>query len=226
MAGFFITFEGGEGSGKTTQIERLAARLRNRGYTVVTTREPGGSPGADALRHVILSGAAEALGAELEAVLFAAARADHVANLIRPALERDAIVISDRFHDSSRVYQGLSPDVEASFLDALERAALGGVYPDLTLILDIPAKDGLARAAIRRGIGHADRFEKEDVAIHEARRQAFLAIARDEPERCVVVDASRSVDAIAGEIASAVDQRLASRHKARDESKGERGRIR
>ncbi|MEF2074342.1 dTMP kinase [Consotaella aegiceratis] len=209
MGGFFITFEGGEGSGKTTQIERLAEHLRAKGRTVVTTREPGGSPGADALRYVILSGAAEALGAGAEAVLFAAARADHVARLIAPALREGAIVISDRFHDSTRVYQGLAESVEPSLLRSLERAVLDGVYPDLTIILDIPAEEGLARATARRKTEAADRFEKEDVAIHEARRQAFLEIAREEPARCVVVDARKPVDRIAAEIAALADERIA-----------------
>ncbi|MCQ8782620.1 dTMP kinase [Mangrovibrevibacter kandeliae] len=208
VPGFFITFEGGEGSGKTTQIERLAGWLREEGRDVVTTREPGGSPGADALRYVILSGAAEAFGEEVEAILFAAARADHVAQLIRPALEAGRIVISDRFHDSTRVYQGLGSDMDTELLDCLERAALSGVYPDLTIVLDLPAADGLRRAAARRGKALPDRFEKEDVAVHESRRRGFLGIAEMESDRCVVVDARQPVNAVADEIARIVEDRL------------------
>ena len=200
MTGFFVTFEGGEGSGKTTQIGLLAETLRGRGTEVVVTREPGGSPGADAVRHVILSGAAEDFGPEVESMLFAAARIDHIAAVIRPALDAGRTVLCDRFHDSTRVYQGLA-GVDPALLTALEKAALGTVYPDLTIILDIPADKGLGRAAARRGPDTADRFEREGVALHEARRTAFLAIAATEPDRCIVVDASRSPEVIAREIA-------------------------
>ena len=210
MTGFFITFEGGEGSGKTTQIALLADFLRARGIPVVTTREPGGSPGAEAIRHVILSGAAEVLGREMEAILFAAARADHVAGMIRPALDEEHVVLCDRFHDSTRVYQGLG-DVGSDMLDILEVAALSGLYPDLTIILDLPAEEGLRRAVGRRGDGVPDRFEREGVELHETRRQGFLAIAKAEPDRCVVIDALRSADEIAREIAFLVIDRLESR---------------
>lgn len=208
LKGYFITFEGGEGSGKTTQIMRLAARLRAAGHRVLTTREPGGSPGAEALRHVILSGAAEAFGTEMEAILFAAARMDHVTSVIRPALSEGAIVISDRFHDSTRVYQGLSGHVGSRTLKVLERAALCGLYPDLTLILDVGAEEGLRRAAERRGAADADRFEKEAAETHEARRKAFLAIAEDEPGRCIVIEAGQPADAVAERIAAVVGERL------------------
>ncbi len=206
--GLFITFEGGEGSGKSTQVERLRDRLRAQGHVVVATREPGGSIGAEAVRHVLLSGAAEALGPEAEAVLLSAARADHIASVIAPALARGEIVLSDRFHDSTRVYQGQDPMADRTFLGNLERATLGGLYPDLTVILDIPAVEGLARAAKRRGRRAADRFEKEAVSRHEARRRAFLEIARTEPERCVVVDARQPADAVAAEISALVEDRM------------------
>ena len=206
MTGFFVTFEGGEGSGKTTQIELLAEALRRRGTQVVVTREPGGSLGADALRHIILSGAAEALGPEIETILFSAARIDHLGAVIRPALAAGKTVLCDRFHDSTRVYQGLA-GVDQDLLETLEAATLGGIYPHLTILLDIPAADGLARAAARRGRDTADRFEREGVELHERRRQAFLAIAAAEPERCLVVDAARPPEVIAKEIAfHVVDQ--------------------
>ncbi|WP_102958422.1 dTMP kinase [Mangrovicella endophytica] len=206
--GYFITFEGGEGSGKSTQVERLRAALASEGHDVLATREPGGSPGADALRHIILSGAVEALGPDLEAILFAAARSDHVTTAIAPALEDGAIVVCDRFIDSTRVYQGLDPAIDDDLLAALERAALSGTYPDLTIILDIDAETGLARAAARRGTAGADRYERQDVSVHEARRQAFLTIAAKESERCVVVDARRAPEEIANEVAMIVEDRL------------------
>lgn len=203
--GIFITFEGGEGSGKTTQIDLAAEHLRRLGREVVVTHEPGGSPGADALRHILLSGKARELGEETEAVLFAAARADHVSQLIQPALRDGKDVLCDRFHDSTRVYQGLSDGVDGDLLTRLEEAALQGLYPDLTIILDIPAEDGLARAAARRKEGDADRFEAESVELHERRRQVFLDIARAEPGRCRVVDASQEVDDVSREIALLLD---------------------
>ncbi|MBO6901779.1 MAG: dTMP kinase [Rhizobiaceae bacterium] len=203
--GFFISFEGGEGVGKTTQIKRLAESLREAGHDVVETREPGGSPGAEAVRHVLLSGAAEALGAKLEAVLFAAARSDHVETVIRPAVEAGKIVLTDRFMDSSRVYQGVTGGLAPDFMTPLERATVNGMVPDLTFMLDIEPEEGLRRAAARRAEGEAaDRFEKEQVAIHRKRREAFLEIARNEPDRCVVVDASADAEAIAAEIHSRV----------------------
>ncbi len=134
--GFFITFEGGEGAGKSTQISRLAERLRAMGHDVLVTREPGGSPGAEAVRHVLLSGAAEPFGPVMEAILFAAARSDHVEQVIRPAVERGAVVLCDRFMDSSRVYQGITGDLDPKFMAALERITVNGMVPDLTLILD------------------------------------------------------------------------------------------
>lgn len=206
--GCFVTFEGGEGSGKTTQIARLAEALRRRGRTVCQTREPGGTPAADALREILLSGRAKDLGSETEALLFAAARRDHIEGVILPALRRGEIVLCDRFHDSTRVYQGSTGDVAAEALAVMEAATLEGVEPDLTLILDIPAKEGLSRAASRRGSDVADRFESEPLALHEGRRAAFLQIALGEPERCMVVDASRDVETIAAEIEAIVVKRI------------------
>lgn len=203
--GVFITFEGGEGAGKSTQIDRLAKKLRAKKYDVVVTREPGGSPGAEAVRHVLLSGAAEPFGPKMEALLFAAARSDHVEQVIRPALNRGAIVLCDRFMDSSRAYQGVTGGIDADFMSVLESVAVNGTMPDLTLILDIDPAEGLARAAARRG-EHAvvDRFEKETLEIHQRRREAFLAIAAAEPERCVVIDAAASVEIIENAITEKV----------------------
>lgn len=210
--GVFITFEGGDGSGKSTQIKRLAARLRIKGYDLTQTREPGGSPGAEAVRHVILSGAAEPFGAEMEAILFAAARADHVDQVIRPAVERGEVVLCDRFIDSSRVYQGITGNLDPELMEEIESVAIAGMMPDLTIILDVDPADGLQRAASRREKGEvADRFEKETLAIHKARRQAYLDIARREPDRCVVVDASHDADAVEDAIADKVFALLAKR---------------
>jgi len=210
-AGLFVTFEGGEGSGKTTQIQRLAERLRDEGHRVTSTREPGGSPGADALRDILLSGAAEPLGNDMEAILFAAARIDHTDVVIRPALRRSEVVLCDRFLDSTRVYQGGASAGDPDFLAILEEATLDGLLPDLTLILDLPAEVGLRRAAARRGTDAADRFERQDVLIHEARRQAFLAIAKAEPGRCVTIDASADPDTVSAEIWAAVRERWTQR---------------
>ncbi|MBB4302483.1 dTMP kinase [Rhodobium orientis] len=208
MAGTFITFEGGEGAGKSTQIRRLAARLETLGLEVVTTREPGGSPGAEAIREVLLSGKAKALGPLVEATLFAAARIDHVANTIRPALERGAVVLCDRFTDSTRVYQGDGDGVDAKTVAELERIAVDDVRPGLTLILDLPVEVALERIAARRGDENPDRFEGEADAVHRRRREAFLTIAENEPERCAVIDASGDEDTVAGRIWAAVAGRL------------------
>lgn len=212
--GFFITFEGGEGAGKSTQITRLAERLRGRGSTVLVTREPGGSPGAEAVRHVLLSGAAEAFGPIMEAILFAAARSDHVEQMIRPAVGSGMIVLCDRFLDSSRVYQGASNDLDPVFMAKLEEVAINGMVPDLTLILDLDPEEGLRRAAARRGQGEVDRFEKETLDVHRRRREAYLAIAEVEPERCVVIDAAGSVDEVEEAVATAVLARLQARNVA------------
>ncbi len=209
--GLFVSFEGGEGAGKSTQIRRLAERLRGLGHDVLMTREPGGSPGAEAVRHVLLSGAAEMFGTRMEAILFAAARNDHVEEVIRPALARGTIVLCDRFMDSSRVYQGVTGNLEPDFIEALQRVAVNGVVPDCTLILDIPAEIGLERARKRASATVApDRFEKEEMQTHEKRREAFLDIAARDPGRCHVIDAQRPEDAIADEIAGIVEERLTS----------------
>ncbi|CAN7467897.1 dTMP kinase [Phyllobacterium sp. LjRoot231] len=211
MQGLFITFEGGEGAGKSTQIARLAEHLRASGDDVLVTREPGGSPGAEAVRHVILSGAAEPFGPAMEALLFAAARNDHVEQVMRQALNAGRMVLCDRYIDSSRVYQGVTGDLDPGLMRAIERAAIHGLMPDLTIILDLPAEIGLQRAHARRGEGAADRFEKETIDLQRKRRDAYLAIAIAEPERCKVVAADRPADEIAADIAALVDQLKASR---------------
>ncbi|KXF77314.1 thymidylate kinase [Paramesorhizobium deserti] len=213
MAGLFITFEGGEGAGKSTQIKRLAAHLAEEGMDVLVTREPGGSPGAEAVRHVILSGAAEAYGPAMEAVLFAAARNDHVEQLIRPAIAAGKTVLCDRFIDSSRVYQGVTGGLDPSLISALERVAIDGMMPDLTIILDLPAEKGLARALHRRGEEAADRFEKETLVVHQARREAFLAIAAAEPGRCRVVNADRPMEEVSAEIIEIVGKPIKDQSK-------------
>jgi dTMP kinase len=211
MSGKFITFEGGDGAGKSTQIKRLTATLVATGRSVTPTREPGGTPTAESIRQLLLSGAAEPLGAEGEAILFAAARADHVDKVIRPALERGDWVLCDRFADSTRVYQGATGGVDERLLKALERVTIGETRPDLTFILDVPVTVGLARIRDRLGPksdATPDRFEGEDLDLQEKRRQAFLEIAAREPERCIVVDATRSEDAAAKIIWQAVSSRL------------------
>ncbi|MBW6424786.1 dTMP kinase [Rhizobium sp. XQZ8] len=204
-SGLFVTFEGGEGAGKSTQIRRLADQLRRRGHDVLVTREPGGSPGAEAVRHVLLSGAAEEFGVRMEAILFAAARNDHVEEVIRPALETGAIVLCDRFIDSSRVYQGVTGNLEPDYIEALQRIAIDGIKPDCTLILDLPAEIGLKRAKKRAADNAPDRFEREEIQTHEKRREAYLEIAENEPERCRVVNAERSEDEIADEIFALIE---------------------
>jgi dTMP kinase len=205
--GRFITLEGGEGAGKSTQIRHLAARLAALGIPVVATREPGGSSGAEAIRSLVLT-SAERFGPLAEALLFSAARADHLERLIRPALKRGEWVICDRFADSTRAYQGAAGGLDVEIVSRLERLVVAGTKPHLTLMLDIPADLGLARAALRRGEGGVDRFEGEGHTFHDRLRTAFLAIAKAEPERCAVIDASQPEEAVAAEIWSVVQVRL------------------
>jgi dTMP kinase len=206
--GRFITFEGGEGTGKSTQAAMLADRLRAFGLGVVLTREPGGSPGAEAIRHVVLSGAAQPFGSHAEAILFAAARDDHVRQLIRPALEGGRWVVCDRFADSTRIYQGALGNVDPRVIRSLERISLGETRPDLTIVLDVPAGTGLARAAQRRGTGSADRFEAETLEFHSKLREAYRELAEQEPDRCVLIDATGAPRAVGEMIWAAVTRRL------------------
>jgi len=208
--GRFITLEGGEGAGKSVQAHELARRLKRLEVTVVSTREPGGSPRAEALREIILSGEAARYGPAAEALLFSAARIDHIDVTIEPALTRGDWVVCDRFADSTRAYQGAASRLDPAFIARLEQIVLGPTRPDLTLILDLPAKQGLARAAKRRSASDVpDRFEGEGVAFHETLRHAFLEIADDEPERCAVIDASASEEEVADAIWDVVSRRLA-----------------
>ena len=208
LRGRLITFEGGEGTGKSTHTALLADRLKSLGIAVVRTREPGGSPGAEAIRHVLLSGAAKPLGPETEAILFAAARDDHVRTTIEPALRSGAWVISDRFIDSTRVYQGSLGQVDIKFIRALERATIGDIAPDLTVVLDVPADVGLARAHERRGDNATDRFESELLAFHAELREAYRKIVLDEPRRCILIDATLPKAEVAEHVWQAVSERL------------------
>lgn len=206
MRGNFITFEGGEGSGKSTQVQRLAERLKLRGIEAVTTREPGGSPGAEAMRILLLNGVVKPLGPTAETMMFAAARDDHVATTIRPALDRGAWVISDRFIDSTRVYQGALGNVDPKLIRALERVTVGDTMPNLTLILDVPVEVGQVRIKTRGG--KTDRFEAEDLEFHQQLRESFRDLAQREPQRCVVIDASQGPDVVAVRIWMTVVERL------------------
>jgi len=205
--GRFITLEGGEGGGKSTQARRLAEMLERETHEVLLTREPGGSPGAEQIRGLLVDGEVQRWDAVTETLLHFAARRDHLANTVRPALDRGAWVISDRFADSTMAYQGYGHGVDRSAIADLYRICVGSLKPDLTLILDLPVEAGLARAAGRGG--GEDRYERMDVAFHERLRQGFLEIARQEPGRCVVIDAARSEDEVHAQIIAAVRERMA-----------------
>jgi dTMP kinase len=204
--GKFITIEGGEGTGKSTQIARLAAYLTPLVGEVVRTREPGGSPGAEAIRALLVNGPPEKWSAQTETLLMFAARRDHVERVIEPALSRGAWVICDRFTDSTRAYQGVAGGADPALIRALEDHVVGPIVPDLTLILDLPVEQGLARAATR-GEGEG-RFEAKGADFHGRLRQAFLDIAVVETERCAVIDAAGTVDDVAGRITAVVAERL------------------
>jgi dTMP kinase len=202
--GRFITFEGGEGAGKSTQVRLLAERLAGRGE-VVTTREPGGSPGAEAIRALLVTGDVERWSPISETLLMYAARRDHIERVIAPALARGAWVLCDRFYDSTRAYQGAAGGAPADLVRALEADVVGAVIPDLTLILDLPVMAGLARAA-SRGQGEG-RFEAKGAAFHERLRMAFLEIAAADPARCKVIDAGEAPEAVAARIEAIVTER-------------------
>ena len=204
--GRFITFEGGEGTGKSTQAKRLAERLKANGEDVVLTREPGGSPGAEALRKLLVEGSADRWSSNSETLLMYAARADHLERTIRPALARGAWVICDRFMDSTRAYQGAGGGVSTALIEQLERAIVADDRPDLTLVFDLPVEDGLARAKSRAG-GEA-RFESKGPVFHERLRAAYLRLAEREPVRCVVIDAAPHPDRVAESVWTTIAKRL------------------
>ena len=203
--GVFISFEGGDGTGKSTQINRLAEKLRSVGRNVVTTREPGGSPGADAIRALLLEGDPGRWSSLTEALLMYASRADHLERTIIPALANGAVVISDRFADSTMAYQGLAGSLGENTVKTLHDIVVGNRDPDLTIILDLPVEHGLKRAVTRGG---EQRFESKGARYQEDVRQAFLEIARREPKRCTLVDARDDVDAVAERVFAAVRSRF------------------
>ena len=207
MRGRFISLEGGEGVGKTTQLRRLAEALRARGHDVVETREPGGSPGAEAIRALLLEGEVDRWTAETEALLFAAARADHVARTIRPALERGAWVLTDRFLDSSLAYQGGAGGVGAEAIMQLHRIGSGGLLPDRTLLLEMPVFDASGRQFERDG-DRVDRFGRKEGSYHDEVADSFRALAGNDPERLRVIDAQGSVEDVGARILQALDDLL------------------
>ena len=214
--GKFITFEGGEGGGKTTQSAILAEHLRRVGITVLQTREPGGTPRAEAIREVLLSGKAKKFGPLGEAVLFYAARESHLELTIRPALEHGTWVICDRFSDSTRAYQGAAGGLPLYVIETIDRAVVGSTLPDLTIIFDLPPELGLKRAAERKTQSASgetaentpDRFETMNMAFHRSLREEFLAIAKQEPKRCVVIDASETARRVEDKIWAIVRERF------------------
>ena len=208
LRGRFITFEGGEGSGKSTQIRKLAERLDTAKLRVIVTREPGGSPGAEIIRHLVLSGMGKLLGPEAETLLFAAARDDHGRPSSLPALNQGIWVLCDRFFDSTRAYQGQLGQVSPELVNAMQRVTIGDLKPDLTFILDVPVEVGLQRAAARRGNATADRFEAEGIKFHQDLRDAYRRIAAEDPERCVLIDATPDPDTVTATIWAALREHL------------------
>jgi dTMP kinase len=204
--GRFITLEGGEGAGKSTQIARLKAWLEDRNHRVTATREPGGSPGAEMIRKLLVEGPVERWDGTTEALLHFAARREHLRSTVWPALKRGDWVVSDRFADSTLAYQGYGHGIERRIFEQLYDVAVGDFRPDLTVILDLPVETGLKRAAARRG--SETRYESLPMDFHRRVRAGFLEIAKREPKRCLVIDATGEVDAIAEAIADAVKERL------------------
>jgi dTMP kinase len=204
--GRFITLEGGEGAGKSTQLKLLATWLRGRGIDLVETREPGGAAGAERIRELLVKGDADRWTPIAETLLHYAARADHLDRTIRPALAAGRWVICDRFADSTTAYQGYGHGVPFDVIDSLFEAVVGDTAPDLTLILDLPVEQGLQRAAARSG--HENRYEQMAVDFHSRLRNGFLAIARRNPQRCAVIDAGRAIDAIQSDLQAEILRRL------------------
>lgn len=205
----FITFEGGEGAGKSTQISLLADYLEAHGQCFIKTREPGGTPVAEAIRDLVLSGATKVFGEEADALLMASARRQHMLHKIVKALDDGRWVLCDRFFDSTRVYQGILGGVDDDLIDSLEMLATAKRYPDLTIILDIPADVAKERVAARAGA--ADRFDSAGIETFETIRLGFQAIAKQNPDRCVLLDGNRPVDMIQGDIRSIIHERFTNR---------------
>jgi dTMP kinase len=195
MSGLFVTFEGGEGAGKSTQIARLADYFRGQGRDVVLTREPGGTPGAEAVRELLVSGRVDAWSAVAEALLNTAARDSHLREVIRPALARNASVLCDRFMDSTRAYQGLAGGCPLELIDRLEHDVVGETRPEITFVFDLDPQIGLQRAKARSA-GIEDRYERKGLAFHQVLRAGFLSIAKADVQRCIVVDASLPPDEV------------------------------
>jgi dTMP kinase len=204
--GKFISFEGGEGTGKSTQLTRLAERLAEAGLEVVRTREPGGTEGADAIRELLVTGATDRWDPVSEVLLNYAARRDHVERVIKPALARGEWVVCDRFADSTMAYQGYGYELGTDLIETVHRATLGDFNPDMTIIMDFAPAEGLARARARDP--DPSRYERFDIEFHERLRAGFLAIAKSAPERCVVLDAAGPVDQVADAVWQAVMDRL------------------
>jgi dTMP kinase len=207
MAGLFITFEGGEGTGKSTQAKRLAEHLRRLGRTVILTREPGGTEQGEAVRNLLVNGDPARWSATAEALLNNTARDTHLRDVICPALQRGDAVISDRFMDSTRAYQGHGGHCPMALIDELEKYVVGATRPDVTLVFDLDPAIGLARAK-SRGAGIEDRYERKGLAFHEALRKGFLAIAAAEPARCKLINASLSEAEVFAAVLNALCDRL------------------
>ncbi|HVI90628.1 MAG TPA: dTMP kinase [Dongiaceae bacterium] len=210
----FITFEGGEGAGKSTQIKHLAEALRRAGHDIRLTREPGGAPGAEDIRRLLVEGEPGRWTAETEALLHFAARADHLERVIRPALKSGAWVLCDRFADSTIAYQGYGHGLDLAWLQQLRQRIVGKTEPGLTIILDLPVETGLARAAQRHGAtapnqSAEDRYERMDGSFHQRLRDGFLAIAKAAPQRCKIIDADRPAEAITRDILALMAQHFA-----------------
>jgi dTMP kinase len=206
MRGLFITLEGGEGAGKSTQIKSLAEYFKNAGREVVVTREPGGTPAAEHIRQLLVNGDTGRYSASAEALLNYAARDSHLRNVIRPALAAGKTVLCDRFMDSTRVYQGVAGDCPQDLIAALEKQIIGGTMPDLTFIFDLDPALGLERAS-QRGAGVEDRYERKGLGFHQKLRQGFLAIAKNEPQRCAVINAADSVESVYAQILAVLRER-------------------
>jgi dTMP kinase len=200
--GLFISFEGGEGAGKTTQIQRLKAKLATAGREVVTTREPGGTAGAEAIRKLLVEGDAYGWDSHTEALLHFAARRDHVKKIIEPALAKGSIVLTDRFFDSTYAYQGYGQGLDVSTIDGIRTLSIGALQPDITLLLDLPVETGLERAAVQQ------RYERMGQSFHQKLRQGFLDMAAKAPDRFTIINAAQALEAVETAIWEAVQKRL------------------